>query len=448
MCSIRLALCACLFVSLALPGSPARGEEGARFPLRIAPGGIHLEDAAGKPFLITGDSAWSMIADLSASEAEFYIANRKALGFNTLLVSLIEHEFARNAPNNAEGTAPFLEPGNFAKPNDRYFAAAGRILDAALEADMLVLLAPAYLGANGGPQGWYGEMAAAGPDALRTYSRYVGKRFARYPNIIWVQGGDYDPPDKSLVEALAVGIQEGSPGAIQTVHGNRDTATNAYWNGAGWLTLDTVYTYEDTAVAVLARYRSGPRRPFFLIESRYENEHGVGASEVRKIAYGALLSGASGQVYGNNPVWHFGGPGLFDAPSGWRQALSSEGAQSIGHLAHFFERLDWWRLRPDGQTFVFGAKGSSSATAISALADDGSFAVAYLYDAISVDIDASRLVIADPVVEWYDPSTGTLRSSGTLDNSADAHELRPPSSHNASGSSDWLLLVKGGAASR
>lgn len=430
-----------MLVCLCLLSGTALGQD-VRFPLRIAPGGTYLEDAAGTPFLVTGDAAWSMIADLSAGEAEFYIADRKARGFNTLLVSLIEHQFARNAPNNAEGTAPFLEPGNFAKPNDRYFAAAERILDAAQKADMLVLLAPAYLGANGGPQGWYGEMAAAGPAALRAYGRYVGRRFARYSNIIWVEGGDYDPADKDLVQALAEGIEEGDPGALQTVHGNRDTVTSAYWPDAAWLKLDTVYTYEDTAAAALARYRSGPHRPFLLIESRYEGEHGVEASEVRKMAYGALLSGASGQVFGNNPVWHFGGPSLYPTSIGWKEALGSDGAQSIGHLARIFGTLEWWKLRPAGESFTAIARGLPSATALCALADDGSFAMIYLYDAAALDIRPEGLAASDPVVQWYDPSTGALRASQALDETGGSLALQPPTPGNASGATDWLLLLK------
>ena len=114
---------------------------------------------------------------------------------------------------------------------------------------------------------------------------------------------------------------------MQTVHGNRDTATSAYWPDAGWLALDTVYTYGDAAAAVQARYRAGPHRPFFLIEARYEGEHGVETAEIRKIVYGALLSGASGQVFGNNPVWHFGGPALYDTATGWHEALASQGGE-------------------------------------------------------------------------------------------------------------------------
>ena len=423
----------CLVLAVLLPYGKVLAGGQAHFPLRIADAGTYLEDAAGKPFLITGDSAWSLIADLPADEARLYIADRKARGFNTILVSLIEHEFARNAPKNAEGEPPFLAPGDFTRPNERYFAAAEPVLDAALEAGMLVLLAPAYMGANGGPQGWYAEMAAAGPEALRAYGFYLGRRFARYPNIVWVQGGDYDPPDRRLAQALAEGIAEGAPGAMQTVHGSRETVTAAYWPDARWLALDTVYTYENTAAAVLARRRAGPRRPFFLIESRYEGEHGVGASEVRKIAYSALLSGASGQVFGNNPVWHFGGPALYASRDGWRSALASKGAESIGHLASLFAHLDWWTLKPDAGRFARTGGGG----AVSALAGDGNLAVVYLYETASVDLDLSALASPAETVEWIDPSTGA-----TVSRLPAAARLAVPAASNAGGDTDWLLLVR------
>ncbi|WP_313532577.1 DUF4038 domain-containing protein [Shinella sp.] len=445
MRTIAFSMRLCLVLLALLAGRTAPASAEVRFPLRIAAAGTYLEDAAGKPFLITGDAAWSLISDLPAEEADIYIADRKARGFNTILVSLIEHEFARNAPNNAADIPPFLVPGDFAQPNDRYFSDAEHVLDDAFRAGMLVLLAPAYAGANGGSQGWYGEMAAASPDALRAYGRYLGKRYARYPNIVWVQGGDYDPPDRALVEALAEGIAEGAPGAMQTVHGNRDTATAAYWPGAGWLALDTVYTYEDVATAVQARYRAGPHRPFFLIEARYEGEHGVEAAEIRKIAYGALLSGASGQVFGNNPVWHFGGPALYDTPAGWREALASRGAESIGHLASLFARFDWWKLKPDDGRFVRRVEGAASATAITAVAGDGTFAVAYIDGAAAIDLDPSALTAPAGTIEWYDPSTGAkLRSEPE----ADLRRLVVPALSRASDVEDWLVVLRAGKRSR
>jgi hypothetical protein len=69
--------------------------------------------------------------------------------------------------------------------------------------------------------------------------------------------------------------------------------------------------------------------PFFLIESAYENEHDATSQRLRTQAYHAVLSGAADQVFGNNPIWHFDGPGLFPLQVTWRDALGSRGAQSM-----------------------------------------------------------------------------------------------------------------------
>jgi Protein of unknown function (DUF4038) len=85
----------------------ARSEPRPAFPLRVEAGKRYLVDAVGKPFLIHGDTAWSLIADLTREDVERYLADRRDRGFNTLLVNLIETRFARNAPANAYGELPF-----------------------------------------------------------------------------------------------------------------------------------------------------------------------------------------------------------------------------------------------------------------------------------------------------------------------------------------------------
>ena len=89
--------------------------------------------------------------------------------------------------------------------------------------------------------------------------------------------------------------------------------------------------------------------PFFLIESAYENEHEATEQRLRTQAYQAVLSGAAGQVFGNNPIWHFDGPGLYPAPVTWQQALGSRGAQSMTHLRDLLTSLPWWQLEPDSE---------------------------------------------------------------------------------------------------
>ncbi len=409
------------------------------FPLRPALPDHHLEDSLGRPFLLTGDSAWSLIADLSLDDAKHYLGVRKRQGFNTVLVSLIEHEFARRAPANAYGHLPFVG-ASFENPNEAYFQHAEAVIETAASLDMLVLLCPAYLGAGGGPEGWYADMVAAGPEKLRAYGQYLGRRFARFQNIIWVQGGDYDPPDKVLVDAVAEGIAESSPGVLQTVHGDRDSVTARFWEHSKWLAIDTVYTYGDVASAVLARYRSGPPRPFFFIEGLYEGEHGADDGVARLIAYSALLSGAGGQIYGNNPTWHFAAPGLFPASEGWRDALFSRGAQSIGVLAKLFATVEWWKLVPDQRLLeASGAEGERHGLA--ARAEDGTFAVIYVRKGGRISLDPSSLAPGRKRLRWYDPANGALRMEAVISDEEGLHQVTLPAQANGMGSRDWLGIL-------
>jgi hypothetical protein len=422
------------FVSL----SPSLAQDPV-FPL-VAPARSHfLEDSQGQPFLIIGDSAWSMIADLSIEDTELYLDTRKRQGFNTILISLLEHKFARNAPANFYHEAPFVDV-SFGKPNDVYFDRAEAFVEAAARRNMLVLLCPAYLGAGGGSEGWYRDMVAAGTTRLKAYARYVGRRFAKFKNIIWVQGGDYDPPDKTLVNALAAGIEEATSNTPQTVHANRDTVTSVFWKEARWLRADTVYTYGDVTAAALARYRSGPHRPFFLIEGKYEGEHGVGESELRLMAYGALLSGAAGQVFGNNPVWHFAAAGLSDSSQTWQQALSSPGAQSISELAKLFLELEWWKLTPD-QGILLKAEAAGNGEALAARDVDGMFALIYVRDMQGLTLDFDSLSGGEKTFRWYDPSSGLYLDFSERFDGAGIRNVTVPQQANRSGFHDWVGIL-------
>jgi Protein of unknown function (DUF4038)/Putative collagen-binding domain of a collagenase len=412
------------------------------FPLRIMESHRFLEDAAGRPFLMTGDAAWSLIGDLSREDADKYLADRQRRGFNTILVSLIEHLFSRNAPRNFYKRAPFSEGGAFSKPNDAYFDDADWILQRAQERGFLVLLVPAYLGANGDDQGWYKEMQAAGPATLKLYGRYLGQRFRKFQNIVWVQGGDYDPPNKALVGAIAEGISETDPGALQTIHGNRDTDIARAWAGAKWLSFDTVYTYGDVADKVFDRYVSKPVNPFLFIEGIYEGEHNSTEQSLREIAYGAILAGACGQVFGNNPLWHFAGPGLYDGQGSWEDALGSRGAKSISYLKQFFDGLPWWKLEPEQGKLLVEPDPSFPGTAIGSISKDGTLAVVYVSDRTSVALNTAALAPSVKRARWYDPASGIYTDAIENEtNRPGTVTFETPDARNSAGSTDWLLVL-------
>jgi hypothetical protein len=412
------------------------------FPLRISENHRYLEDATGRPFLITGDSAWSLIGDLSREDADKYLADRQRRGFNTLIIGLIEHRFSRNAPRNFYKRAPFEENAAFSKPNDAYFDDADWILQQARDRGFLVLLTPAYMGVNGGAEGWYQEMQAAGPDVLKSYGRYLGERYKKYNNVIWVQGGDFDPPDRTLANALAEGIAETDPDAFQTIHARLDTDVALNWKAASWLNLDTIYTYGDVAAKSLLRYITGPVTPFFLIESIYEEEHNATEQNIRANAYGAILSGACGQIFGNNPIWHFGGPGVFEQPKTWQESLASRGTQSMTHLKAFFDKIAWWTLGPEQGKLLVAPNPLLPGEAIGSLSVDGTLAVIYLSDRRSVALNMASLSPSAQQAHWFDPSSGKFSEAVPKNtDKAGITEFQIPQERNSAGFSDWLLMV-------
>lgn len=424
-----------------LPADPPVDQQDAaatsavQFPLRVTSGRRHLVDSRGRPFLITGDAAWSLIAQLSLSDARAYLKSRKANGFNTIMVNLVEHEFATRAPANRAGQRPFTSTA-FGTPNPAYFRHADAVLKAARDLGFLVLLFPAYAGSGGGSEGWYREMKAAGPTRLTRYGQWVGRRYAHLRNIIWVQGGDFTVPEQNLVDALAKGIRAGAPGALQTYHGARSEDVYARWAGKPWFSLGNIYTDEVvTPTAWWAHGRSS--KPFFLIEAVYENERGITPRVLRRQAYDALLGGASGQVFGNSPMWHFSARD--GGGSGWKAALGSPGTRSMRTLSALFKGLAWWQLVPDvGQKLLPSPKAADDPVA--AVSRDRRLAVVYVPRGQGVSLKLSGLR-SPSVYSWRDPTTGRTVAAKPSAPRSGRVTLRPPG-RNAGGDSDWVLVVR------
>ena len=121
-----------------------------------------------------------------------------------------------------------------------------------------------------------------------------------------MHGGDFDPAgNQQLVRDIALGIREFDTHSLHTAHCAPETSALDFWVGETRLQLNNVYTYNDIPGKAEAAYRTAV--PFFLLESRYENEGNplVQVSQLRAQAYQALLSGAMGQAFGNHPIWHF-----------------------------------------------------------------------------------------------------------------------------------------------
>lgn len=431
--------------AMASPPAGAPRADASALPIRVERGKPYLTDAKGNPFLLHGDTAWSLIGDLTREDALHYLDDRHRRGFNTLVVSLIEFHYARNAPRNAEGEAPFASPTSMSAPREAYFRHADWVIEQAEQRGMLLLLAPAYLGLTGGHDGWYPLMQATGAEQLRAYGRYVGRRYAGRRNIIWMHGGDANPKDRSLSAAVAEGIREEAPSALQTAHCGPEVMAIEYWGDHNWLGLNTLYTYKPVHLQAEKARAFRARMPSILVESAYEDETGTGvpaadAHRVRTQAFQALLGGACGHVFGNNPIWHFDGPGMSPAPTGWKAALASPGTRSMEVFSSLISELSWWTLEAAPQIITSGA-GSDADRAVAAAAPDGELAVVYGPSSRKLALDLRALKGPAISARWLDPATGAATGELTM-----SHESRPlavmPPKFGGSAGPDWLLVLR------
>ena len=196
---------------------------------------------------------------------------------------------------------------------------------------------------------------------------------------------------------------------------------------------------------MLAEYLRQPVRPFVLVETTYEGEHNSTPDVIRRQAYWALLSGACGQFFGNNPIWHFDGPGLFPAQMSWHQALDAAGSRDMALLRELFIRLPWPQLAPEeNHSILAEGYGSDVATALTAVTRGGKLAITYIP---STGTDTRELTIATdrfakPVAaRWYNPTSGRFVEveGSPYANHATQH-LRTPGD-NGTGTNDWVLIL-------
>ncbi|HUJ44054.1 MAG TPA: glycoside hydrolase family 140 protein [Opitutaceae bacterium] len=405
-------------------------------PLRISGSHRYLIDRRDVPFLLQGDAAWSLIANTNKEDAAVYLRNRREKGFNAILVNLIEHKFAKNAPRNVYGDAPFAHPSDFAAPNEKYFEYADWVIRQATANDIVVLLAPVYLGFPGTDEGFFDEVIAGGPEKCLAYGRFLGRRYRDFDNIIWVLGGDRDPgPAREDVDMVASGIREFDQRHLMTAHCHGGSNPVEQYPGS-WLQIGTTYNYEIVHLHLLWDYNRKPVLPYFLIESIYEGEHNASAVQIRRQAYWSILCGEFGHVMGNHPIWDFS--------AGWQAALDAPGSVAMMRWGKLFRSRPWYELIPDQEhktvTDGLGEFWGNDYVAAAAT-PDGSTLIAYLPSARTITVNLAKLVKGRVNAWWFNPRTGGATAAGSFPTDGGA-QFTPPAE------GDWVLVVDDAAKQR
>ena len=339
------------------------------FPLRPSANGRYLVDQKNVPFLVVGDSPQALLVRPFEREALKYLATRRAQGFNAVWINLLCDIETGGQANGVtqDGTRPFTKgtrvkfQSDIATPNETYFGRVDRIVRAAGQLGMAVFLDPAET------KGWLDELRAAGPRKAFAYGRYLGRRYATSPNIVWLNGNDFqtwkNEADDDVVIAVAKGIQSVDRRHLQTVELNyfvSSSLDDVRWRSI--VGLNAVYTYSPTYAEMLKQFFRPDHIPTLLIEANYEQEnHYTGPQTLRRQEYWALLSGAAGQFWGNKYTWQF--------INGWQHHVSTTGSRQMGYAAMLFSSLPWYELVPDQEHTVmrsgygtFSEEGDSMST--------------------------------------------------------------------------------------
>ncbi len=399
------------------------------FPLTITAG--KLTTKTGQPFLITGDSPWSLIVGPDKDGIDKYLENRKQKGVNSLIMNLVEHYY--NGPADAYGNLPFLVDGDFTTPNPDYFDNADYVIDKAREMGMEVFLFPAYLGYDDGgshEEGWYTEVNANGPSKMYQYGKYLGQRYKDYKNIIWVMGGDCAPGNAiDEIREMVRGIEETAGPQIFTVHNGRFQSGLAAYTGEKWIDLNTTYASESTTAFYLkADFQRS--HPFYYFEGTYENL-GATSTQLRGQMYLPVLMGANGSFFGNYPLFNF--------TAGWDNpdVLESQGSKDLQRSGEFFRSRAWNKLVPDlNHTLLTSGYGdiNNSSYGAAALTQDGSSAIIYVPDYRELTVNLTLITGTQTHGWWYQPSTGTVNDLKLISDSP-SQSFIPPSA------GDWLLVL-------
>jgi hypothetical protein len=435
--------------SAVTPGFPPAVAE-PRFPAAVGEDGRYLVDQGGSPYLIVGDSPWSLSANASVSDMDYYFADRQAKGFNTALVGLLVSAYigGRADLSTYDRLYPFTSgngtSSDLSTPNPAYWSRIDTMVQLAREHAITLMLVPAETGAL------LPLLKRNGITKDFDYGAFLGNRYKKFPNIIWASGNDYwasNWSDDPYVTAIAKGIRLADPRHIQTVELDVDTSSVDDPNWVPLIDLSAAYTYTPTYDRMRKAYNDTNRRPVLMAEANYEFENNTGGpattdQTLRRQEYWTMTSGAAGQLYGNCYTWRL--------PSDWKSHLDTKAVDELGYATSLFASLPWYKLVPDQTHGLLTAGYGScpadgdvleSSCATAASTDDGRLGIVYAPAIGTLTIDLAKF-LGPVTARWYDPTTGVFAAvAGSPLANRGIHEFTP-NGNNGEGSGDWVLVLQ------
>ena len=403
-----------------------------------------LLDQNGDPWFGVGDTAWSLIGELTPTEIEFYLDEIAAFGVNFVLVNAPEHFFATNGTANYNNDEPFTGTAFQSSINDVYWQVLDDALDYALSLGITMLICPQYLGYAGTEEGWDTEIAAASNAQCTAYGEALAARYAKYPNIVWLIGHDQNPDatEEARSAAISDAIQAGTSHLV-TIGSVRNNSAATDWasSGVDW-DFSTVYTSgSDPGGETAAEWAS---ETTIYLEGTYEApgySGDLGDQILREQLWEPLMAGASASIFGNSPRWHFGTSGAFGGTSTWENSLTSAtyniGTRHLGHLADFLAANPAVLSSAPDTTNTFRTAGTGAFARFNT-----TVGVVYAPGTGSITLDTTEMSGTAAVkIRRFDPTDGSYTTVAASESQNSGRVVTYPGT-NSAGDTDWVYIIE------
>lgn len=433
-------------------------EERSR--LQVSPNGHYLQYEDETPFFWLGDTGWELFHRLTKEEIRQYLDNRKSKGFNVIQAVILAELDGLHSPNKY-GDRP-LVADNPDQPNEKYFQLIDSVMEMATQRDIIMALLPAWGDKVTLKYGGEGPVIFNPENAYR-YGKFLGNRYGKFNNLVWILGGDRPPQDdkddwKPVYAAIAKGLDDGAGRHIlKTFHpGGYVWESSVYLHNQPWMDFNMIQSGHaelDQPVwnSVLRDWNLKPTKPTLDAEPCYE-DHPVNpwptfrpekgffsAYDVRRQIYRSVFSGGCGVTYGQVAIWQFYNPSVKKLPytkEYWYEVLDHPGAFQAGYLKRLIQSRPYENRISDTSIIVDGQ--GEKMEHIAAFRDSaGRYIMVYIPVGKTITVNTSFIRSKKLKISWFNPITGTVQKSKSVVNRQKMQVTTP----SVGKGNDWVLII-------
>lgn len=427
--------------------------------LKVSDNMRYIQHENGKPFFWLGETAWLLPSRSNRDEVDYFMAETRKNGYNVLQISTLHTIPAMNVYGHWALPDGF-EFSNIDKTGEyNYWQHVDYIVERAQKNGIYIGVVCVW----GSPV----QQKQMSVEDAKKYGKFLAERYKKYPNIIWLIGGDVRGDVQPEVwQALATTIRNIDPDHLMTFHPRGRTISTTWFNNEPWLDFNMFQsghrrynqrkgdgdypieenTEEDNWRFVERSLAVNPLKPVLDGEPSYEDiPHGLHdaderrwqAEDVRRYAYWSVFAGSFGHTYGHNSTMQMLRPGYqasFGAKKSWWEAIHDPGCQQMKYLKKLILAFPFFERIPD-QSLISNENGVQYERVIATRGQD--YILVYNYTNRLTEIDMTKISGAKKKAWWYSPVNGTVTHIGEFDNGKQSfiHD-----SGYGSGN-DWVLII-------